>query len=869
MDPELLLHAVYTTLHRAPPAGLDADDVDGFFARNRASLLQAIRQAFPAPALEPAFTRFREEHRLGRLLLDAIQRHLDAGGPAQQGAELADLLDGLDDHVVYEDRALFPYLRGQLPSLTEALDHAHDEHALVSEQLAALAAALRAGRRYQGPALELARHHFTEEEARILGPALDAGLARTPAGTPGRLMVHAAALGVLAARVGAPPLVTEPAAEVQRPEIQRALDRLEAAFQGSTWLFERNLLGGFRLAAAGQLVRARGLVAHAGVDQHDLAWASAGDVRTLGAILRDSLARTLLEDVDPLERGEVGEEITQKILPLLLALERAAGVSSPRAPRLDAALRPGAGAEALDHPAARALLDDPAEKAGEPTRWGGLRGAELVPAAIREGQRVVTDSGEHGLVTEAHAIVVTAVFGGQRDRDVHHSFTLRLDSGRQALPRGALYEELARPTAVVPDIEVGGRWLAPAEVWSQILGRHREISSYAEKADNARKLEMKRRWQQHSVAARKEFGELYRLLEAWRWAHPDERVEGLDERRWRLFTLEAKERRTEDESWELAWLRRVPPDWSTRFQVGDRVVLHVLGPYGRQPDPGWTLAEIRGHEAVLSRGDVARAEPLWMLKADDSAPLVETFAEPRYLRTLAEEMLVQEGAHKPYPNRGAVARAVKSFLAENGVQVSTRVGQGSMVTGVDLHPPTGAWSADEMARMRALLPGLKVWNAESAALEPWETEGESYDPYGDYRGKSAGLLIPVAHLPRFAAILAGAMKADGQVLNQLGERRLAAGAPARTAVPTGNRGGATAEQRTNAAEGCRELDFELPGYGRIRVVCGQQGRRDQWYNIYWNSDRYGFNGGRWARNQRPPEPVLAAIRERGVSIFDS
>lgn len=121
--------------------------------------------------------------------------------------------------------------------------------------------------------------------------------------------------------------------------------------------------------------------------------------------------------------------------------------------------------------------------------------------------------------------------------------------------------------------------------------------------------------------------------------------------------------------------------------------------------------------------------------------------------------------------------------------------QGSMVTGIDLHPPSGRWSPDEMARLRELLPGLKVWNAESAAFEPWETVGESYDPYGDYRGKSAGLLIPVAHLPRFAAILAGAMKAEGQALNQLGERRLAASSPTRASVPMGNRGGATADQR--------------------------------------------------------------------------
>lgn len=113
------------------------------------------------------------------------------------------------------------------------------------------------------------------------------------------------------------------------------------------------------------------------------------------------------------------------------------------------------------------------------------------------------------------------------------------------------------------------------------------------------------------------------------------------------------------------------------------------------------------------------------------------------------------------------------------------------------------------------------------------------------------------------------MKAEGQALNALGERRLAISSPTRTTtIPTGNRGGATTDQRAQAAEGCRDLDFDLPGYGQIRVVCGQEGRRDIWHNLYMAGARYGYNGGRWARNQRPPEPVLAAVRERCVTIFD-
>ncbi len=58
-------------------------------------------------------------------------------------------------------------------------------------------------------------------------------------------------------------------------------------------------------------------------------------------------------------------------------------------------------------------------------------------------------------------------------------------------------------------------------------------------------------------------------------------------------------------------------------------------------------------------------------------------------------------------------------------------------------------------------------------------------------------------------------------------------------VPTD---GVSAEQRQEAAEGCQELSFELPGHGLIRVVCGQQGRRDAWHNVWSGGERYGFTG---------------------------
>lgn len=68
-------------------------------------------------------------------------------------------------------------------------------------------------------------------------------------------------------------------------------------------------------------------------------------------------------------------------------------------------------------------------------------------------------------------------------------------------------------------------------------------------------------------------------------------------------------------------------------------------------------------------------------------------------------------------------------------------------------------------------------------------------------------------------------------------------------------------------DGCQEVIFNFERFGRIHVVCGARGRRDVWHNIYVGSVRYGFNGGRWAKGMRPPDEVLTAVRQRGITVF--
>lgn len=72
---------------------------------------------------------------------------------------------------------------------------------------------------------------------------------------------------------------------------------------------------------------------------------------------------------------------------------------------------------------------------------------------------------------------------------------------------------------------------------------------------------------------------------------------------------------------------------------------------------------------------------------------------------------------------------------------------------------------------------------------------------------------------------------------------------------------------SGGAPGCIDTTIQVPGYGDVRVVCGQSGRRDVWHNVWVRGTRFGYNGGRWAKGMRPADPVLDAIRGQGITAF--
>lgn len=332
---------------------------------------------------------------------------------------------------------------------------------------------------------------------------------------------------------------------------------------------------------------------------------------------------------------------------------------------------------------------------GTPTPGGGLRGEERPPEQLQVGERVVTEAGEHGEVADLHR-TVTRIHAREIVEHVYFTVEVRLDSGRTERQDRALYAELRPPAQVVPDLRLGERWISPARAWDAALRRSRDIAYNQQKAEAARNPSVVADWRRRAQEARAELRELLTAFAEWRARWPDAPVPGFSPLDHRRLSLEALPQRTEDERWELAWLARVPEGWAERVAAGDRVVLHRLGPHGREPSAGWTVQAVQGHTATLTRGAERREEPLWMLRPDQPAPAPS--------------------------------------------------------------PP-------------------------------------------------------------------------------------------------------------QAQAGCVELVFELPGYGVVRVVCGARGRRESWHNLYVLGERYGFNGARWARGERPPEAVLRAVRERGVGVF--
>lgn len=512
----------------------------------------------------------------------------------------------------------------------------------------------------------------------------------------------------------------------------------------------------------------------------------------------------------------------------------------------------------------------PSRPSGLPTRWGGARAeTPLTPDEITLGRHVVDEEGHHGKVVKVW--LRPGFFGGPPFADGD----LTLDSGRTARLPFHLYAELAPPVRVPRDPVFGGEAISPSALWRIVASALSTALSAEELLDDTPSAanQARRRAVRDQLVR---FATAHDLWLQWRAEHPDTPVDGFTGLVARQAELERRARRGEaspEEIAERAALRTLSPQWRT-LQVGEGVARVRLGLHGKQMEPGWRLVALDGEAAQVQLGDRVESAPLWLLQpAPFPAETIELPKTPTYIIDLYALLTRHAGDGAPYPDRALISGAVKRYLADEGLSVSVRVERGSGITSISLRPTSGLhWTPEAKQTLHKLLPGASVWD-NAAHVEPWERDRRESSPYDDYGGKLGGVALPADKLLPFARLLVPAIVKDGGVLSPLGEAirlslapKVVQRGPARVA-PT-SAAPSSSPSAGASVEGCVEITFSLPGHGEIRVVCGAQGRREVWYNIYVGRARFGFNGGRWAKGQRPPQAVLDAVRARGITAFD-
>ena len=279
---------------------------------------------------------------------------------------------------------------------------------------------------------------------------------------------------------------------------------------------------------------------------------------------------------------------------------------------------------------------------------------------------------------------------------------------------------------------------------------------------------------------------------------------------------------------QLARMASLPPDWRTRWTVGQ--VVRAPESEGYPEGAGWTIERILGDDALLKGYGRERWVDLWRLEPDYTAGNFPPPTEPVSLYDLAHALQARYTGRSPmvaFEARKVEERAywqalppaLTAWLREQGVplKVDRKAGR------LHIAPPRAPLTPDEKARLNRLIPGL-AWTDEGAFV------GE--------------LMVPPEHVGRVSALVAHALRQEGQHLSVLGETR-----------------------RQQNAAACEPVIFELKGHGTIRVDCGDPRDPEAWHSLFVGDTRYAWGGGRWMNRKIPPLPVLEAVRQRGIRVF--
>ncbi len=449
------------------------------------------------------------------------------------------------------------------------------------------------------------------------------------------------------------------------------------------------------------------------VDGQDENWTGVRDAPYVHAEARSvQAARERLEEIKAESTGDERTDVRQlenyDRQPAEQAARRTSPSSDSSSPAAPIPVPPATPVESPE-PSPAIETDPPAavntvESESATTLWGGTRGAQLPDETIQKGMRVVTFRGEHGVVDKVDVSVRRVAgmhFGrdgitpGSERTERSYSFQVRLDSGRID-HQGHLYAELSRPTALVPDLDITDTHVlkSPPDAWREVYSAFRAITFYQDKSANARKPLVKAQYLEQSREAKVKFDRIFGRFHDWRSQYPLAIIEDFDPLLYRILTLEAGIRVDGWES-EMGWLRAAPKDWRTRYSAGDAVIRPIHEQGGRILEKRDRIASIDGTDAQMETDGVRI--PLFQLRSSPEEALeTPSYTEPRYLHQLAVEMLAPATNYrgeqaKAYPERGAVARAVKPYLSAHGIDVRTRVLTGSMMSGIDLQPPGERW----------------------------------------------------------------------------------------------------------------------------------------------------------------------------------
>lgn len=210
---------------------------------------------------------------------------------------------------------------------------------------------------------------------------------------------------------------------------------------------------------------------------------------------------------EPVEAGPVAEAGAGH--------EPGAGEAPPGA-RAGALPAGGGGAEAEGHPGAGT---EPAAAVAS-GRGVDRRGNPI----FREGDRVVLPdgslAGRHGVVTEAHALVMRPLFGGLASEPTY-TYHVKTDHGSTEIASRLTPERGAAPVAV-PDILDRNRYVDPAHFRDSISSATTQANKYRAAAARTRKPENRRTLENEAKQADAEAQRKQALLDEWRGRHPAE-----------------------------------------------------------------------------------------------------------------------------------------------------------------------------------------------------------------------------------------------------------------------------------------------------------------------------------------------------------